>query len=65
MLDLVQLDQAIENTDFSRSWSMESRKAKKYIAEQLLARGFKKTEIARRLGISRRSVYNILNSHCD
>ncbi|WP_291323132.1 helix-turn-helix domain-containing protein [Desulfonatronospira sp.] len=25
----------------------------------------KKTEIARRLGISRRSVYNILNSHCD
>jgi len=65
MLDLTRLDQAIENTDFSRSWSMESRKAKKYIVEQLLARGFKKTEIAGRLGISRMSVYNILNSHCD
>ena len=65
MLDLTRLEQVIANTDFSRSWSLESRKAKKYIVEQLLARGFKKTEIAGRLGISRRSVYNILNSHCD
>ncbi|WP_045217649.1 transposase [Desulfonatronovibrio magnus] len=65
MLDLARLEQVIENTDFSRSWSMESRKAKKYIVEQLLARGFKKTEIAGRLGISRRSVYNIINSSCD
>jgi putative transposase len=65
MLDMTRLEQAIENTDFSRSWSMKSRKAKKYIVEQLLARGFKKTEIAGRLGISRRSVYNILNSSCD
>jgi len=35
---------------------------KKYIVEQLLARGFKKTEIAKRLGISRMAVHNILNS---
>jgi len=40
----------------------KSRKAKKYIIEQLLARGFKKTEIADRLGISRKTVYNILKS---
>ena len=65
MLDLTRLEQVIENTDFSRSWSTESRKAKKYIVEQLLARGYKKTEIARRLGISRRSIYNIINSSCD
>jgi putative transposase len=38
----------------------KTRKAKKYIIEQLLARGFKKTEIADRLGISRKTVYNIL-----
>ena len=38
----------------------KSRKAKKYLIEQLLARGFKKIEIADRLGISRKTVYNIL-----
>ncbi|MFN2266711.1 MAG: transposase [Desulfonatronovibrio sp.] len=65
MLDMTRLDQAIENTDFSRSWSVENRKARKFIVEQLLARGFKKTEIAERLRISRRSVYNILNSSCE
>jgi putative transposase len=48
--------------DFSRSKSPESKKAKKYIVDQLLARGFKKSEIAKRLGISRPSLYNIINS---
>jgi putative transposase len=38
----------------------KSRKAKKYVIEQLLARGFKKIEIADRLEISRKTVYNIL-----
>lgn len=38
----------------------KSRKAKKYVIEQLLARGYKKIEIADRLGISRKTVYNIL-----
>jgi putative transposase len=40
--------------------SPETRKAKKYLIEQLLARGFKKIEIAKRLGVSRKTVYNIL-----
>lgn len=40
----------------------KSRKAKKYLIQQLLARGFKKIEIADRLGISRKTVYNILKS---
>lgn len=42
--------------------SPESREAKKYLIEQLLARGFKKIEIAERLGISRKTVYNILKT---
>ncbi|MFW6147953.1 MAG: helix-turn-helix domain-containing protein [Thermodesulfobacteriota bacterium] len=40
----------------------ESRKAKKYLIEQLIARGYKREEIAERLGISRKTVYNILKS---
>ncbi len=40
----------------------ESRKAKKYLIEQLIARGFKRAEIAERLGVSRKTIYNILKS---
>ena len=38
----------------------ESRKAKKYLIEQMLARGFTKVEIAAQLGVSRKTVYNLL-----
>jgi len=62
ILELTRLEHELQQVDFSRSRSMESKRAKKYIVEQLLARGFKKTDIARRLGISRITVYNILNS---
>jgi len=41
----------------------ESRKAKKYLIQQLLARGFTKVDIADQLGVSRRTVYNLLKSH--
>jgi putative transposase len=44
----------------SSAKSPEHRKAKKYLMEQLVARGFTKTEIAEKLGISRKTVYNIL-----
>ena len=40
----------------------ESRKAKKYLIEQLIARGYTRTEIADRLGVSRKTVYNILRA---
>jgi len=40
----------------------ESRKAKKYLIEQLVARGHKRGEIAERLGVSRKTIYNILKS---
>lgn len=42
--------------------SPEHRKAKKYLMEQLISRGFTKTEIAEKLGISRKTVYNILKT---
>jgi len=41
----------------------ESKKAKKYLIEQLVARGYKRSEIADRLGVSRKTVYNILKSN--
>ena len=46
----------------SSTRSPEHRKAKKYLMEQLVARGFSKTEIAGKLGISRKTVYNILKN---
>lgn len=38
----------------------ESRKAKKYLIEQLISRGYRRAEIADRLGVSRKTIYNIL-----
>jgi putative transposase len=40
----------------------ETKKAKKYLIEQLIARGYKRLEIAERLCISPKTVYNILKS---
>ena len=40
----------------------ETRKAKKFLIEQLIARGFNRKEIAERLGVSRKTIYNILKS---
>ncbi len=62
LLELTELESRLQKMTGSRTPSAESRMAKKYIIEQLLARGFKKTEIAERMGISRRSVYYLLNS---
>jgi len=41
----------------------ESRKARRYLIEQMAARGFAKVEIANQLGISRKTLYNLLKSH--
>jgi len=38
----------------------ESKKAKKYLIEQLVARGYKREEISERLGVSRKTIYNTL-----
>ena len=34
--------------------------AKKYFVEQLISRGFTRTEIAQKLGVSRKTIYNLL-----
>ena len=60
LLELTQLERLLQEASGDRSRKPESRQAKKYVIQQLLARGYKKTEIAARLGISRKSVYNIL-----
>jgi len=52
--------EAVKDGHFSNK--PDSRKAKKYLIEQLIARGFKRKEIAQRLDISPKTVYNILKS---
>ncbi|MEN8246999.1 MAG: transposase [Thermodesulfobacteriota bacterium] len=61
LLDLDSLEKEIVyfmEHKFSRS--PETRKAKKYVIEQLIARGFKRYEIADKLNISKKTVYNLL-----
>jgi len=40
----------------------KSNTARKFIIEQLIARGYKQFEIAKKLGVSRKTIYNILKS---
>ena len=61
LLEVTELEKRLMQLGQARARSEESKRAKKYIVEQLLARGFKKTEIAKRLGISRMAVHNILS----
>lgn len=39
-----------------------SKEAKKYVVEQLIARGYKRSEIATRMNVSRKTVYNWLQA---
>lgn len=56
-----QIEKQIENVENENYNSMpESRKAKKYLIEQLISRGYKRSEIADKIGVSRKTVYNIL-----
>lgn len=62
VLDLSQLEELFKEVQTKKSRSPESLKARKYLVDQLLSRGYKKTEIAEKLGVSRKTVYNILDS---
>ena len=63
LLGMEELERKIKDMKEGRNFSTpESRKARKYLIEQLIARGYKRTEIAERLGLSRKTVYNILKS---
>jgi len=53
--------EAVKKDHFSSK--PDSRKAKKYLIEQLIARGFKRKEIAQRLEISPKTIYNYMKSH--
>jgi putative transposase len=62
LLDSEELSRRIEALKVKGRLSrVESRKARKYLIEQLIARGFKRNEIANRLGVSVKTVYNYLN----
>lgn len=65
ILELTQLQLLLQELPSGKPRSPESKKARQYLIQQLLARGFKKTEIAAHLNISRKTVYNILNSLSD
>ena len=61
LLSTEALDEQIDNlkgSSFTRD--PETRLAKKFLVEQLISRGYKRGEIAERLGVSRKTVYNIL-----
>ena len=61
LLPMVELEAQIEQLKKSGAVRKpQSMKARRYLIEQLVARGFKRKEIARKLGISRKTVYNIL-----
>jgi putative transposase len=62
LLDMEALEEKMKSLkEHLHPQAPETRLAKKFLVEQLIARGYKRTEIAEHLGISRKSVYNILN----
>jgi putative transposase len=62
LLDSEELSRRIENLNLKgRLGKSESRQARKYLIEQLIARGFKRNEIAEWFGVSVKTVYNYLN----
>jgi putative transposase len=63
LLELTELEKRLRDLGRSRARSAATKKEKKYIAQQLAARGFKKTEIAQRMGVSRRAIYDLLHSY--
>jgi len=64
--DLLSLDALQEQIDAVKKGTFqsapESKRAKRFLIEQMLARGFKRVEIAGQLGIDRKTVYNLLKS---
>jgi putative transposase len=63
LLDSEELSRRFETLKLKgRLGQAESRQARKYVIEQLVARGFRRNEIADRLGVSVKKVYNYLNS---
>jgi DNA-binding NarL/FixJ family response regulator len=63
-LDSEELSQRFETLNLKGCLvQAKSRQARKYVIEQLIARGFKRNEISDRLGVSVKTVYNYLNQN--
>jgi len=62
MMELTDLDSMIQHYRENASRSPESRKARAYLIDQLRARGYTQSEIALRLGVSRKTVYSTLKA---
>lgn len=58
--ELERLEEEVRNHGLASS--PESKKAKRFVIEQLLARGYNQIEVAARLGVCRKTVYNLLKS---
>lgn len=63
LVELNDLEQMIHDFNSRAVRNPETKQAKKFVIEQLLARGFKKCEVAHRLRISRGTVYNHLKNN--
>jgi putative transposase len=62
LLSMEVLEERIENLKHAPFTNEpETRPAKRYLIEQLISRGYKRAEIAEKLGVSRKTIYNILN----
>jgi len=63
LASLGEIEDMIETVQKNRNIrDPQARDAKRYLIEQLLARGYQRKEIAQKLRISRKTVYNILRS---
>lgn len=62
LMELTTLEHKLEEFRQQSAKGPETRQARRYLIEQLLARGYKKTQIAERLGVSRQTVYDTLHS---
>lgn len=63
VLDITQLETLLQAAQRNKtSPRLEHKRIRKYVMEQMLARGFSKSDIAEQLGCSRKTVYNILQS---
>ncbi len=60
ILEQPTLEEMIREVQVGSPRAAATRQARQYLVEQLLARGFTRTQIAHKLGVSRKTVYNLL-----
>jgi putative transposase len=63
LADLTEIEDLLREHASAGTGGPQTVRARKYMVEQLVARGFRREEIASRLGVSRKTIYNILATH--